>query len=70
MPTRRALTLRAAAAFYRSSSALRTASRGDHEFREMGRPSFIRLAVTMKHRQVVSAAISGEAIVVTECTHA
>jgi hypothetical protein len=34
----------------------------------MGRPSFIRLAVTMKDRQLVAAAISGEAIVVTEDT--
>jgi hypothetical protein len=50
---------------------LRTASPVDHEFTiEMGRPNFIRLAVTMKHRQLVSAAISGEAIVVTEGTHA
>jgi hypothetical protein len=33
---------------------------------KMGRPSFIRPAVTMKHRQLVSAAISGEAILVAE----
>ena len=35
---------------------------------KMGRPSFIRPAVTMKRRQLVSAAISGEAILVTEGT--
>jgi len=46
---------------------------GEHEFTieqgcEMGRPSFIRLAMTMRDRQLVAAAISGEAIVVTEGT--
>jgi len=33
---------------------------------EMGRQSFNRLTVTTKHRQLVSAAISGDAIVVSE----
>jgi hypothetical protein len=33
---------------------------------EMGRPNFNRLTVTTKHRQLVSAAISDDAIVVTE----
>jgi hypothetical protein len=33
---------------------------------EMGRPSFNRLTVTTKHQQLVSAAISDDAIVVTE----
>ena len=33
---------------------------------EMGPPSFNRLTVTTKHRQLVSAAISGDAIVVSE----
>jgi trans-2,3-dihydro-3-hydroxyanthranilate isomerase len=46
---------------------------GDHEFSieqgyEMGRPSLIGLSVTMKNRQLASAAISGEAIAVSEGT--
>jgi trans-2,3-dihydro-3-hydroxyanthranilate isomerase len=44
---------------------------GEHELAieqgyEMGRPSLIRLAMTMKGGQLVAGAISGEAIVVTE----
>ncbi len=46
---------------------------GDHEFSieqgyEMGRPSLIGLSLTMKNRQLASAAISGEAIAVSEGT--
>jgi trans-2,3-dihydro-3-hydroxyanthranilate isomerase len=46
---------------------------GDHEFSieqgyEMGRPSLIGLSVTMRNRQLAAAAISGEAITVSEGT--
>jgi trans-2,3-dihydro-3-hydroxyanthranilate isomerase len=35
---------------------------------EMGRPSLIGLSVTMRDQQLVAAAVSGEAIVVSEGT--
>jgi trans-2,3-dihydro-3-hydroxyanthranilate isomerase len=63
----------AAAAFSGLLARFAPPADGDLEFtieqgREMGRPSFIGLAVTMKHRLLVLVAISAEAIVVTEGT--
>jgi trans-2,3-dihydro-3-hydroxyanthranilate isomerase len=63
----------AAAAFSGLLARFAPPTDGDHEFTieqgcEMGRPSFIRLGMTMKDGRLVAAAISGEAIVVSEGT--
>jgi trans-2,3-dihydro-3-hydroxyanthranilate isomerase len=63
----------AAAAFAGVLAHFAPPSDGDHEFSieqgyEMGRPSLIGLSVTMKNRQLAAAAISGEAIAVSEGT--
>jgi trans-2,3-dihydro-3-hydroxyanthranilate isomerase len=63
----------AAAAFAGVLAHFAPPSDGDHDLTieqgyELGRPSLIGLSVTMKNRQLVAAAIAGEAITVSEGT--
>ena len=63
----------AAAAFAGVLARYETLADGGHDFEieqgyEMGRPSLIELSIAIKQRELVSAAVGGEAIIVSDGT--